>query len=45
MGIEIRRATNPMAVEITSSDPKAVREIRRRAREEAVFVRQDGPGR
>jgi hypothetical protein len=44
-GIEIRRAIDPMAVEIVSSDPRAVREIRRRAREEAVFARQDAPAR
>jgi hypothetical protein len=44
-GIEIRRALNPMAIEILSSDPNVARDVRRRAREEAVFVRQDPPPR
>ena len=46
-GIEIRRALEPTGVEIVAGDPKlskVVREIRKRSREEAVFVREgDSP--
>jgi hypothetical protein len=38
-GIEIRRASDPRAVEILGRDANTTREIRRRAREEAVVVR------
>ena len=40
-GIEIRRALAPTAVEIVSTDPKVIREIRQRSREEAVFVHEN----
>jgi hypothetical protein len=40
LGIEIRRARDPMAVEITSGTRTGVEELRARSREEAVFVRR-----
>jgi hypothetical protein len=40
-GIEVRRALDSTAVEIVSADPKVIREIRTRSREEAIFVRGD----
>jgi hypothetical protein len=39
-GIDIRRALDPMAVEIVSADKKVAAEVRARSREEAVVVRQ-----
>jgi hypothetical protein len=42
-GIEIRRAADPAAVEITSRDPQAAAEIRVRSRQEAIFVRSEDP--
>jgi hypothetical protein len=41
-GIEIRRARDPMAVEIVGRDAAVAAEIRSRAREEAVLVRAGG---
>jgi hypothetical protein len=38
-GIEIKKGLDPMSVEITTADHGQVSEIRRRARDEAVFVR------
>jgi hypothetical protein len=39
-GIDIRRARDPMAVEIVSADGEVAAEVRARSREEAVFVHQ-----
>ena len=42
-GIDIRRATDPRTVEIIGRDAGVAREIRQRAREEAVVVRTSAP--
>ena len=41
-GVEIRRGFDPLAVEITVKDAVGIRDIRVRARDEAVFVRKAG---
>jgi hypothetical protein len=41
-GIEIKKGLDPMSVEITTPDRAQVGELRRRSREEAVFVRSSG---
>jgi hypothetical protein len=43
-GIEIKKGLDPMSVEITTTDRGQVGEIRRRSREEAVFVRSNASG-
>jgi hypothetical protein len=42
-GIEIRRAADPQTVEIVSQDPAAAEEVRRRSREEAVYLGEREP--
>jgi hypothetical protein len=37
-GIEIKRATDPLAIEITTADWQRVDDLRVRSREEAVFA-------
>lgn len=44
-GVEIKRASDPMAIDITTGSPAQVEELRNRSREEAVFVRTVGGGR
>jgi hypothetical protein len=41
-GVEFRRGLDPLAVEITVKDAVGIRDIRARARDEAVFVRRGG---
>lgn len=41
-GVTIRPGTDPMAIEIIGSDAKVARQIRTRAREEAVIVERGG---
>ncbi len=40
-GVDIRASRDGAAVEITTADPKAVAELRGRAREEAIYARGD----
>jgi hypothetical protein len=43
-GIEVKQARDPLAIDITTSDPARVEELRNRSREEAVFVRKEKVG-
>lgn len=42
-GVDIRRAKDPLAIDITHADGRLVDELRVRARQEAVYARGDGP--
>jgi len=41
-GIDIKRASDPMAIEITTGTPEQVQDLRARSREEAVYARRNG---
>ena len=42
-GVDIKRATDPLAIEITHADGRHVDELRVRARQEAVYASGSGP--
>ena len=42
-GVDIKRATDPLAIEITHADRQHVDELRVRARQEAVYASGSGP--